>query len=371
MQVRSFGDVDGVAIEEVTLRSASGATASVITWGAVLRDLLVPAATGLQRVVLGLDSLEHYRLYSPYFGATPGRFANRIAGGRFSLDGRDYALATNEKGRTTLHGGSRGFGTLPWRIDHLEESTVRLILNSPDGDEGFPGAVRARCTYRLRDPGTLSVELDATTDAPTLVNLAHHSYFNLDGSADVLDHELMLNCPFVTPTDEDNIPTGEIRPVAGTPFDFTAPRPIRNAAGDLRPQLHPRPDAGSFDGARPCRHGPLAQERPHARGPHRSACAAVLRRLEAALPSAGARRGALRPARRPGARMPALPGRAASPPFPVGRAPARAGLSAALGISLRLTARPGVPEPETKTPPRSGAARNRGLSRPPRLGRPR
>jgi aldose 1-epimerase len=245
MQVRSFGDVDGVAIEEVTLRSPSGATASVITWGAVLRDLLVPAATGLQRVVLGLDTLEHYRLYSPYFGATPGRFANRIAGGRFSLDGRDYALATNEKGRTTLHGGPRGFGTLPWRIDQLEESAVRLVLDSPDGDEGFPGAVRARCTYRLRDPGTLSVELDATTDAPTLVNLAHHSYFNLDGSADILDHELLLNCPFVTPTDADNIPTGEIRPVAGTPFDFTALRPIRNPTGatyDHNFVLGPMPD---------------------------------------------------------------------------------------------------------------------------------
>ncbi len=231
MQVRSFGDADGVDIKEITLRSASGATASVITWGAVLRDLVVPSAAGPQRVVLGLNSIEDYRAYSPHFGATPGRFANRIAGGRFTLDGTDYTLPTNEKGKTTLHGGPKGFGKLPWTLDHAEDASVTLVMNSPDGDAGFPGAVRATCTYRLMDPGTLVVELRATTTAPTLVNLAHHSYFNLDGSPSVLDHEVQLNCPFMTPADADNIPTGEIRAVAGTPFDFTAPRPIRNEAG--------------------------------------------------------------------------------------------------------------------------------------------
>lgn len=245
MQVRTFGDADGVEVKEITLQSAGGATASVITWGAVLRDLVVPAPSGPQRVVLGLNSLDDYRAYSPHFGAIPGRFANRIAGGRFTLDGRDYTLPTNEKGKNTLHGGPRGFGKLPWHLDHAEASAVRLVLDSPDGDAGFPGAVRASCTYRLLDPGTLVVELEAHTDAPTLVNLAHHSYFNLDGSPDVLDHEVQLNCPFMTPADADSIPTGEIRAVAGTPYDFTAPRPIRNAAGttyDNNFVLGPMPD---------------------------------------------------------------------------------------------------------------------------------
>ena len=245
MQVRSFGEADGVEIKEITLRNAAGATASVITWGAVLRDLVVPAPTGPQRVVLGLNALEDYRRYSPHFGAIPGRFANRIAGGQFTLDGRTFTLPTNEKGKTTLHGGPKGFGKLPWRLEHAEDASVMLALDSADGDSGFPGHMRATCTYRLAEPGTLVVDLQATADAPTLANLAHHSYFNLDGSADVLDHEVLLNCPFVTPVDADLIPTGEILAVAGTPFDFTAPRPIRNAAGqayDNNFVIGPMPD---------------------------------------------------------------------------------------------------------------------------------
>ncbi len=231
MQVRSFGEADGAEIKEVTLRSPSGATASIITWGAVLRDLVVPAPAGPQRVVLGLNTIEDYRAYSPHFGATPGRFANRIAGGHFTLDGVDYTLPTNDKGKNTLHGGPKGFGKRPWRLDHADDVSAVLVLDSPAGDAGFPGAVRATCTYRLVDPGTLVVDLQATTDAPTLVNLAHHSYFNLDGSPDILDHEVMLNAPFMTPADADSIPTGEIRSVAGTPFDFTAMRPVRSADG--------------------------------------------------------------------------------------------------------------------------------------------
>jgi aldose 1-epimerase len=245
MQVRSFGEADGVDIKEITLRNAAGATASVITWGAVLRDFVVPSSNGPQRVVLGLNSIHDYLVYSPHFGATPGRFANRIAGGRFELDGRDYTLPTNEKGKTTLHGGPKGFGRLPWHLDHADSASVRLVLDSPDGDAGFPGAVRATCTYTLLDPGTLTVDLSATTDAPTLVNLAHHSYFNLDGSADIRDHEVLLNCPFMTPVDDDLIPTGEIRAVAGTSYDFTSLRPIRNAEGtnyDHNFVLGPMPD---------------------------------------------------------------------------------------------------------------------------------
>ena len=231
MQVRSFGEADGVDIKEITLRNAAGATATVITWGAVLRDLLVPALAGPQRVVLGLNSIEDYRAYSSHFGATPGRFANRIAGGQFSLDGRSYTLPTNDKGKNTLHGGPRGFGKRPWRLDHADEASVVLMLDSPDGDAGFPGALQATCTYTLLDPGTLVVDLRATTDAPTLVNLSHHSYFNLDGGPDILDHEVQLNAPFMTPADVDSIPTGEIRAVAGTAYDFTTMRTVRNPSG--------------------------------------------------------------------------------------------------------------------------------------------
>ena len=245
MQVRSFGRADGVEVHEVVLHNGAGATASVITWGAVLRDLVVPAPAGPQRVVLGLNSLDDYRLHSPYFGAIPGRVANRIAGARFVLDGRSYLLPVNERAGNTLHGGPKGFGTVPWRLEHAEDASVTLAIDSPDGAEGFPGEVRATCTYALADPGTLVVELIATTNAPTLLNLAHHSYFNLDGSPDVRDHELMLNCPFVTPVDADLIPTGEIRVVAGTPFDFTVPRTIRNDAGrnyDVNFVVAPMPD---------------------------------------------------------------------------------------------------------------------------------
>lgn len=231
MEVRSFGDVDGVEVKDITLRNKAGATASVITWGAVLRDLVVPARGGPQRVVLGLNSIEDYRAYSPHFGAVPGRFANRIAGAQFTLDGKDYRLPANDKGKNTLHGGPKGFGKRPWHLEHAEVASVTLVMASPDGDAGFPGAVRATCTYALLEPGTLRVDLRATCDAPTLVNLAHHSYFNLDGSTDILDHELILNAPFMTPNDADSIPTGEITAVAGTPFDFTAMRPVRHASG--------------------------------------------------------------------------------------------------------------------------------------------
>ena len=245
MQVRSFGHADGVEIQEVSLRNAAGATASVITWGAVLRDLVVPSPAGPQRVVLGLNSIEDYRAHSPYFGATPGRFANRIAGAQFTLDGRRHTLPANERSGATLHGGPKGFGAVPWRIEAVAEDSVTLVLDSPDGDEGFPGAVRALCTYTLAEPGTLVVEFEATTDAPTVLSLAHHSYFNLDGEPDVRDHEVQLNCPFMTPTDANLIPTGEIRGVAGTPFDFTVARPIRNEADqnyDMNFVVGPQPN---------------------------------------------------------------------------------------------------------------------------------
>ena len=228
--IGAFGEMDGAAVEEITIRSAEGAEARIITWGAVIRDLAIPVAGTLQTTVLGLNSLADYRAHSPSFGAVPGRFANRIAHGQFTLDGVPYQLPLNEKGRTTLHGGPQGFGKRPWRLVDSDPASVTLALTSVDGDSGFPGKLEARCRYTLTGL-TLRMELTATADAATVVNLTNHSYFNLDGSADILDHELTVFADFRTAIDETLIPTGEIIAVAGTPFDFREPRPVRDASG--------------------------------------------------------------------------------------------------------------------------------------------
>ncbi|HYF57072.1 MAG TPA: aldose epimerase family protein, partial [Salinarimonas sp.] len=162
-----------------------------------------------------------------------GRFANRIRGGRFTLDGASYELPRNENGVTSLHGGGRGFGKRPWRIVDHDATSVALRLISPDGDAGYPGTVDATCVYRLR-ADALRVELSATTDQATPLNLAHHSYFNLDGAPTILDHELTVAAETFTPVDEANLPTGEIRPVAGTAFDFRQARPVRLVEGGAR-----------------------------------------------------------------------------------------------------------------------------------------
>lgn len=226
MTMRVFGEADGRPVHEVTLRSETGAEAKVIEWGAVLRDLVVPAGPGrMQRVVLGLDSLDDYVRHSPYFGAIAGRYGNRIAHGRFRLGGRVHQLTLND-GRNSLHGGVRGFSCRPWQLAYADASSVALTLLSPDGDQGYPGNLTVSCLYRLVG-STLRVELTAAADADTPVNLCQHSYFNLDGSATILDHTLQLAADFYTPTDPELIPTGEVRAVAGTPYDFRAARPVR------------------------------------------------------------------------------------------------------------------------------------------------
>lgn len=233
MTISTFGHLpDGTPIREVTLRSEAGASATIMEWGAVVRDMMVPVKGRLQRVVLGLDRLEDYLQHSPHFGAIAGRYANRIAGGKFHLDGKAFQLKLNQAGKHSLHGGGDGFGKRPWTILHHDAASVTLALVSPDGDHGYPGNLTVTCRYTLAEPATLRIELTATTDAATIINLCHHSYFNLDGSPDIHDHELEVRANLMTPVDEDLIPTGEVVSVAGTAFDFRKPRPIRHMNAD-------------------------------------------------------------------------------------------------------------------------------------------
>ena len=176
-------------------------------------------------MVLGLNTIEDYAAHSPYFGAIVGRYANRIGRARFTLDGETYVLDANE-GRNQLHGGIKGFGTRVWTIVDLEPSSVTLALVSADGDMGYPGRLIATCTYSLHAPAILRVALEAITDKRTPVNLTSHAYFNLDGSPDICSHHLMIAADFITPTRPDLIPTGAIKSVADTPYDFTVRRPL-------------------------------------------------------------------------------------------------------------------------------------------------
>lgn len=229
MTVGSFGQLDGADILEISLQGGDGLEAKVITWGAVLRDLVVPGREGPQRVVLGLNSIEDYVAHSPYFGAIVGRYANRIGDARFTLEGREVSVEPNEKGNA-LHGGPAGFGVRPWSLVSHDQSSVLLALESPDGDMGYPGRLLATCRYELLPPATLRVTLEAIAERPTPVNLTTHGYWNLDGSADVRDHHLSIEADHVTPTDAALIPTGAVQPVAGTFYDF---RHERRVGGDV------------------------------------------------------------------------------------------------------------------------------------------
>ncbi|HZH53117.1 MAG TPA: aldose epimerase family protein [Microvirga sp.] len=225
MTIERFGSVDGADVLEVTLSGPGGIEMRVLTWGAVIRDLAIPTSRGRQHVVLGLNSIEDYVAHSPYFGAIVGRYANRICHARFALDGHTFKLDANE-GRNQLHGGSRGFGTRHWSIVDHKPSSLTLALVSDDGDMGYPGRLIATCTYTLVEDATVRIDLQATCDRPTPVNLTTHGYFNLDGSPDISSHHLMIQADFITPTAPDLIPTGEIKRVENTDYDFTTLRPI-------------------------------------------------------------------------------------------------------------------------------------------------
>ncbi len=226
-------------LDAVTLRNAHGATATILPLGGILRALTMPDRHGrLANVVLGLNRPEDYFTQSVYFGCITGRYANRIAHARFTLDGTTYRLHATD-GTSHVHGGRRGFDKAIWSVRHVDHGTVALHYRSPDGEEGFPGTLDTTVTYTLTDAQELRIDYAATTDAPTIVNLTNHSYFNLagEGSGDVLGHVLTIAAERYTQADAILIPTGEFSPVAGTPFDFRTPTPIGARIREPHPLL--------------------------------------------------------------------------------------------------------------------------------------
>ena len=240
---------DGTRIELFTLTNARGTEARVITYGGIIVSLRTADRQGtFADIVLGHDTLDAYVADSPYFGAIIGRCGNRIAKGRFTLDGREHVLATNN-GRNHLHGGVRGFDKVAWHAEPFERSSgvgIELRYTSRDGEEGYPGKLETLVRYTLSDRNELAIDYRATTDAPTVVNLTQHSYFNLTGdpTRDVLGHQLTLLAAHYTPVTETLIPTGEIVRVAGTPFDFRVATPIGARVGAEHEQLR---HAGGYD----------------------------------------------------------------------------------------------------------------------------
>jgi len=230
---------DGRTVDAFTLTNARGVEVRAITYGGIITNILVPDRSGhAGDIVLGYDSLAGYLKASPYFGAIIGRYGNRIANSRFTLDGKAYHLPAND-GKNSLHGGTVGFDKVVWDAQPLPpDSGAGIVLShtSPSGDQGYPGALTVHVTYRLSDSNQLIVDYEATTDAPTPVNLTQHSYFDLAGAGagDILGHWLTIYADSFTPIDSTLIPTGKLAPVAGTPFDFRSATPIgaRIAAAD-------------------------------------------------------------------------------------------------------------------------------------------
>lgn len=236
---------DGRVVKRYELRNRHRMMARVTTYGAILTELHVPDRNGgFTNVVHGFDNLRSYVAGHPFFGATVGRVSNRIGKARFTLDGQEYLLANNN-GRNHLHGGMVGFDKVLWKaqpikVDDREVAVVFTYL-SRDGEEGYPGNLDVRITYTLTDNNELRIDYSATADKATPVNLTNHSYFNLAGAGEILDHEMFIGADHYTPVDEELIPTGEIAPVKGTPLDFTKPALI----GTRIEQLKPKP--GGYD----------------------------------------------------------------------------------------------------------------------------
>lgn len=241
--VEPFGTTeDGEEVELYTLTNANGMVVTVMTYGGIVQEVLVPDRDGnLANVTLGFETLDGYLAGNPYFGTLTGRYANRIARGTFTLEGVTYRLALNN-GENTLHGGLVGFDKVVWEAEDTsgpDGPAITLSRTSPDGEEGYPGNLTVEVTYTLTDANELRFDYHATTDAATIVNLTNHSYWNLagDGAGSIDGHMLQINASSYTPVDATLIPTGEIAPVADTPFDFTTPHAIGERIRDDDEQL--------------------------------------------------------------------------------------------------------------------------------------
>jgi aldose 1-epimerase len=226
----SFGTLpDGREVEAISLSNRRGMRVRILTYGASIQSVLVPDREGaLADVALGHATLAEYLERPQYLGSTVGRVANRIAGGRFTLDGREYRVPLNN-GANSLHGGACGFDKANWAVARLGDRSVTLRHVSPDGDQGYPGTLTVDATYTVGEDNALSVEYLAATDRPTLVNLSNHAYWNLAGEGSArgaMGHLLTIEADHYLPTDAGSIPSGEVRPVVGTPFDFRRPAPI-------------------------------------------------------------------------------------------------------------------------------------------------
>jgi aldose 1-epimerase len=241
VQKQTFGTHDGRPINLYTLTNSHGLEIRAMNYGGIIVSILVPDRKGqFADVVLGHDTLEGYIPNPPYLGAIVGRYANRIANGTFTLDGKTYMLPKND-GPNTLHGGvKRTFDKVVWDDEALESKNgVAFTYLSKDGEEGFPGNLKIKVTYILTDEDELAVDYEATTDKATVINVSQHSYFNLagEGNGDILNHELVLNADRFTPVDKNLIPTGELRTVKGTPLDFTTATKIGARIDDSYDQL--------------------------------------------------------------------------------------------------------------------------------------
>ena len=228
VEKRSFGQTpDGQAVEVYTLANSKGMRAEILTYGATVRSIEAPDRNGkMADVTLGFDTLDGYlNKDEPYFGAVVGRYGNRIAKAKFILDGKEYKLAANN-GPNSLHGGAKGFDKRVWTVKDSGPDHVTLSYLSKDGEEGYPGNLETTVKYTVTNDNELRIEYSATTDKPTVLNVTNHSYFNLSGEDTILNHELALNSSKFTPVDETLIPTGELKSVTGTSFDFHNPTAI-------------------------------------------------------------------------------------------------------------------------------------------------
>ncbi len=221
-----FGNVDGKTAMLYTLKNSKGTEAKISNYGGIVTSFKVADKNGqFGDVVLGYDNLEGYLKATPYFGSIVGRYGNRIANAKFSLNGKEFTLDKNND-QNSLHGGVKGFDKVVWNVVKVTDSSLELQYTSKDGEEGFPGNLNVTAIYTLTEDNGLRLDYTATTDKDTHCNLTQHSYFNFKGKGDILDHVVKINADKFTPVDANLIPTGELRPVKGTPLDFSTPELI-------------------------------------------------------------------------------------------------------------------------------------------------